>query len=323
MDGNYIFIGMVFVAAVLLAQGLIVPAFGESRQVRKRLEQRLAQIDRSQELEGITSILREKYLAELSPLEKWMETLPMMEDLTALIEQGGHSYRAYRVVFLAIALGIGGSFAIWSLTRIELLALATLLAGFAMPFFKLRMDRNTRFSRFEEQLPDAIDVMRRALMAGHPFNASIQLVAEDMEEPIGGELQQTFNDINYGNDVRRAMLGLLARVPSVTVMALVTSVLVQRETGGNLAEVLEQIAGVIRSRFRFHRRVKTLSAEGRMSAWVLAAVPLALFAVMSALTPDYFPVLLESEIGKQLVTFTFFWACIGIYFLRKIIRIDV
>jgi tight adherence protein B len=178
-------------------------------------------------------------------------------------------------------------------------------------------------AKFEEQLPDAIDVIRRALMAGHPFNAALNIVAEDMDDPIASELRVTFADINYGNDVRRAMLGLLARVPSVSVMALVTSVLVQRETGGNLAEILSQISGVIRSRFRFQRRVKTMSAEGRMSAWVLAMVPLGLFFAMSIITPDYFPVLLEDPLGQTVVTITFIWASIGVYFIRNIIRIDV
>ena len=129
--------------------------------------------------------------------------------------------------------------------------------------------------------------------------------------------------MNYGNDARRALFGLLTRVPSITVMALVTSVLVQRETGGNLAEILEQISKVIRSRFRFQRRVKTLSAEGRMSGWVLAMVPLVLFAIISVTTPDYLPVLLSDPTGQIVVAFTFVWACIGILLMRKIIRIEV
>ena len=103
-------------------------------------------------------------------------------------------------------------------------------------------DRNRRMDRFEEQLPDAIDAMKRALRAGHPFGAALKLVAEDMDEPIAREFDLTFADINYGNDTRRAMLGLLQRMPSLTVMALVTAVLVQKETGGNLVEILDQIA---------------------------------------------------------------------------------
>ena len=122
-----------------------------------------------------------------------------------------------------------------------------------IPFLTIGMDRTKRMATFEEQLPDAIDTMKRALRAGHPLSAALKFVADEMDDPVSAEFELTFGDINYGNDVRRAMLGLLARVPSVTVMALVTSILVQKETGGNLAEILENISGVIRGRFRFQR----------------------------------------------------------------------
>ena len=177
--------------------------------------------------------------------------------------------------------------------------------------------------KFEEQLPDAIDSMKRALRAGHPFSAAIKLVSEDMDDPVAREFELTFADINYGNDMRRAMLGLLQRMPSVTVMALVTSVLVQKETGGNLAEILEQISRVIRSRFRFQRKVRTLSAEGRLSAWILAMVPFVLFVVISFTTPTYLPVLLEDPIGRKLIGVGFTLGVIGIYWIRNVIRVDV
>jgi tight adherence protein B len=177
--------------------------------------------------------------------------------------------------------------------------------------------------KFEEQLPDAIDIMKRALRAGHPFASTLKLVATDMDKPVAEEFEMTFNDISYGNDMRRAMLGLLERVPSVTVMALVTSILVQKETGGNLAEVLEQIAKVIRGRFRFQRKVMTLTAEGRMSAWVLALVPLVLFATIWVTTPSYLPILFEDPRGQNLIIYGCVSGVIGIAWIRKIIRIEV
>ena len=178
-------------------------------------------------------------------------------------------------------------------------------------------------TKFEEQLPDAIDSMKRALKAGHPLGAAIKLIAEDMEDPIAREFELTFADINYGNDLRRAMLGLLQRVPSVTVMALVTSILVQKETGGNLAEILEQISSVVRGRFRFQRRVKTLAAEGKMSAWILALIPFGLFALITISSPDYLPVMLEHETGQKMIMGGAGLGIIGIFWIRKIIRVDV
>jgi tight adherence protein B len=211
----------------------------------------------------------------------------------------------------------------WLVTRMPYVAAAAPLIGGSMPFLKIFRDRANRFARIEEQLPDAIDIIRRALMAGHPFNASLKLVSQDMGDPIAREFELTFADINFGNDVRRAMLGLLARVPSVTIMAFVTAVLVQKETGGNLAEILNQIGHVVRGRFRFQRRVRTLSAEGRMSAWVLALVPLILFGAMAIINPDYLPLLFEEPIGQKLAAGAFVWAGIGIYWIRRIIRIDI
>lgn len=321
-EGTFIFIGLVFAAAFFLAQGTVVPVFGENRQVAKRLKQRLAQIDRTQD-DAITSLLRERSLKHLSPLERKLESLPWLESLSAHIAQSGNSILAYRLVLIAAALMVVGGLVTWQISRSPELGLAAAFAGAVLPFMKIAWDRTQRFAKLEEQLPEAIDVMRRALKAGHPFNGTLKMVADDMEQPIAREFELTFADINYGNDVRRAMLGLLSRVPSVTVMALVTSVLVQKETGGNLAEILGQISGVIRGRFRIQRRVKTLSAEGRMSAWVLAMVPLVLFGALMVITPDYLPVLFNDPFGQKLIGFAVVWSMIGIYFIRRIIRIEV
>lgn len=318
-----IYLGLVFVAVFLLSQGMIVPAFGTSRKARKKLKQRVEEIDSLSQEQTISSLLRERYIRKLSPMERRLEELPGMESLRRLIEQSGHRILAYRLILLSVALAGVAAFVVWTFSQMPWAAPIGLLIGGSLPFFKIGRDRAQRFTRFEEQLPDAIDVMRRALMAGHPFNATLKLVADDMQDPVAREFDLTYADISYGNDVRRAMLGLLARVPSVTVMALVTSILVQKETGGNLAEILDQIAKVIRSRFRFQRRVRTLSAEGRMSAWVLALVPLILFGAMMIINPDYLPMLMDDPLGRRLALFAFVWGGIGIYFIRRIIRIEV
>jgi tight adherence protein B len=321
--GLLIFLGLVFGAVFLLAQGMIVPVFGESARTRRLLQQRLRKIQAETEHHELTSLLREKYLRQLTPLERQLESLPAMEALARLIEQAGHTILAHRLVLLAILLGIVAAAIGWSLTRMLVVAAALGVAGLAAPFLKIVRDRKKRVEKFEEQLPDAIDVMKRALRAGHPFNSALRLVSEDMDDPIATEFKTTFADINYGTDVRRAMLGMLLRIPTVSMMAMVTAVLVQKETGGNLAEIFEQIAGVIRGRFRFHRRVRTLSAEGRLSAWILMLVPLVLFAVVSFTTPDYLPVLLEHELGKKIIMVAVFMGVVGVFWIRKIIRIEV
>ena len=172
-------------------------------------------------------------------------------------------------------------------------------------------------------MPEAIDVIQRALKAGHPFSQCLKLVAEDMDEPIAREFELTFADISYGNDPRRALLGLLQRVPSVSVTALITAVLVQRETGGNLAENLARISSVIRGRFRFQRKVKTLSAEGRMSGWVLTMMPLVLFGAMWLMQPHYITLLTDHPRGPTLIYAAVGWGTIGVLWIRRLVRIEV
>ena len=322
-EGLMIFLAMVFVAVALLSQGLIVPVFSESRQMRKRLQSRLDEVENESGEESFSSLLRQKYLRDLSPFERQLEDLPAMQYLARVIAQGGHKFLAYRVALLAAVLAIVGAIVTWVMMRSIPFAFLGLAMGGGLPFFKIFRDRANRIQVFEEQLPDAIDMVKRALRAGHPFSGAIKLVADEMDDPVAGEFGTTFADINYGNDSRRAMLGLLQRVPSVTVMALVTSVLVQRETGGNLAEILERISAVIRGRFKLQRKVKTLSAEGRMSAWILALVPLVLFAVIWITSPDYLPMLLEEEAGQKMIIYGVVSGIIGIYWVKKIIRIEV
>ena len=323
MNGSTIFIVMIFVTVFLLMQGLVVPAFGESAQARKRLKKRLAKIGSVDGEESYTSLVRKKHLKKLSPVERFLENLPVCASLGKLIEQAGHSILAHRLILLCLTLAAVAGYVAWLITRMPIAAIGIAAIAFAVPILKIRRDRDQRIAKFEEQLPDAIDVMKRALKAGHPFSSTLKLVAEDMDAPIAREFEITFNDISYGNDMRRAMLGLLTRVPSVTVMALVTSILVQKETGGNLAEVLEQIAKVIRGRFKLQRKVKTFTAEGRMSAWVLALVPLALFATIWITTPDYLPVLIEDPRGQKMVIYGCISGVIGITWIRRIIRVEV
>jgi tight adherence protein B len=313
--------GMIFIAVLLLVQGFLVPAFGENRQVQKRLRKRLRAISAEAQRSEI-SLVRRKYLRELSPLERALESLPGMERVERLIEQAGREIPAYRVVLYSICLGgIAGAAGIHLLP--PLLGGLLGLGVAAFPFWRLTRARAKRLARFEEQLPDALIIMSRALRAGHPFSDAMHLVAEEMDEPIAGEFRTTFMEINYGGEVRTAMLGLLRRVQSVTVMVFVTSVLIQKETGGNLAELLDGLAAVVRDRFRFQRKVRTLSAQGRMAAWILSLLPFVLAGVLTLVSPNFIPMLTQDPVGRQLVVVAFVLIVIGILWMRRIVRIEV
>lgn len=315
-----IFLGMVFVAVFLLMQSFMVPAFGENRQARKRLKQRLRAVadspERRERLEAMRGTV------ERSALAQAIESLPGMQHLEQLIEQSGRELQPYRVVLLALTLAV----LVGLLFGQGLSPLFGVLAGLfaaTLPVLVLLRDKARRLARFEEQLPDALMIMSRALRAGHPFSDAMKLVAEEMPDPVGQEFRRTFMEINYGGDVRSALGGMLGRVSSVTVMVFVTSVMIQKETGGNLAELLDGLSSMIRDRFRFQRKLRTLSAEGRLAAWVLSLLPFALAGVLSLVSPNFLPMLTGHPLGQKMIMASFVMVIIGIFWMRRIVRIDV
>ncbi len=322
-SGLLVFLGLLAGAVFLLSQALFVPAFGTDARMQRLLRRKLHQIGAFEAHSEVSLLLRQKYLQQLSPLERRLESLPLMERLARFIEQSGRTILAHRLVLLAVLLGVAAFVLVLGAYPNWLVALLAAGMAGAIPFVVIYRDRQARLAKFEEQLPDAVDIMKRALRAGHPFNSCLKLVADDMEPPIAREFELTFADVNYGNDLRQALLGMLARVPSSNLMAVVTAVLIQKESGGNLAEIFDRISQVIRARFRFGRRVRTLSAEGRLSAWILALVPIALFAVIWIMTPEYLPPLLHDPLGQKMIVGACILLVAGVLWMRKIIRIEL
>jgi tight adherence protein B len=318
-----VFLIMISVAVFLLVWNLMVPVFGAERKAAKRLKSRLRRIATQENRASAAQMLRDKYIRKLSPFERMLETLPGMDRLALLIEQSGRNTPAHRVLLLSIAIALAGGVIAWYSTNNYLVGLVAAVVLAAIPFLKINFDRSKRLTKFEEHLPEAMDIMVRALKAGHPFTETLKLVAEEMEQPISTEFGITFADINYGLDVKRAFLNLLERVPNITLMTVVTAVIVQRETGGNLAETLANISSIVRGRFRFQRKVRTLSAEGRMSAWILVLIPFVLFVGLMVTSPDYLTLLITEPAGIKLLSIAFTMIIIGIFWLKRIIRIEV
>jgi tight adherence protein B len=322
-DTVLIFLALVFGAVFLLTQSIAVPTFGTGRQESRKLKQRLGHLaDEYQSIQQ-TSLVREKYLKHLSPLEMWLESLPGMMRLDIFIERSGHKLPAYRLVLLSLLLGLFGSGLAWALNRHGLLILAVAVILAALPTLKLKRDLSKRFAKFEEQLPEALDVMTRALRAGYPFNETLNLVATDMENPIAGEFRIIFDEVNFGVDMRWALRNLVERIPSMSLMAITTSVLVQRETGGNLAETFENIGKLIRSRFKFQRRMLTMTAEARISALVLVMLPFILFAMLSFISPDYIAKLIYDPLGRKVLSYGIGLLIIGNIWIRKLISMEI
>jgi tight adherence protein B len=318
-----IFIAMVFVIGFLMAQSFVRPLMGSSRGARRKLRERIRNLSADTDAGRHVSLVRQRYLKDLSPLEARLLGLPGMDALQTLIDQAGSSQLPHRLVLSSLVFGVAagavaGTVFGWGLGVLLIAALAG-----AAPILMLKRKRAQRLARFEEQLPDALTVAARALRAGLPFNEALNLVSQEMKEPAAKEFGIVFTEINYGGDARAALLGLLERVPSVAVMAMVTSVLIQRETGGNLAEVLDKLSNIVRERFRFQRSVRTLSAEGRLGAWILSLLPFVMAGILTAINPEFIPMMTQDPTGRKLVLVAFGLIVVGILWLRRIVNIDV
>ncbi len=318
-----VFLILVFGAVFLLTQFIVVPTFGTGRQESKRLRRRMSVLVGQYQANSPILLVREKYLRKLSPLEKWLESLPGMDRLETFIERSGHAFPAYRLVLASLLTALAGAAAAWLSTRHWLIVAASFAIAGWIPAMKLKRDLARRFDKYEEQLPEALDIMTQALRGGSPFNETLLLVATEMDDPIAGDFRIAFDELNYGVDMETALHRLLDRTPSMSLTAVVTTVLVQRETGGNLAESFENTSRLIRSRFRFRRRVTTLTAEARLSSWVLALLPFVLYAALSTMNPEYMKIMTQNTLGLKLIVSGLVLLIVGNLWIRKLMSMDI
>jgi tight adherence protein B len=205
------------------------------------------------------------------------------------------------------------------------LALRIMLAlpALGVPYFLVRRARARRLSRIEHQLPDAADFIARALRAGHSFTNVLQIVGNELPEPLSSEFRIAREEINYGVPMGEALHNMAERIPLTDLRYLIIAVLIQRESGGNLAEILGNISTIIRSRLKLVAQVRVLSAEGRMSAWILGLLPFAVMLMLALLTPDYVSLLWTDPTGVRLLWYAAGMILFGVLWLRKLIRIRI
>lgn len=323
LEFETVFVIMMATAALLLFQAFVVPAFGENGRAKRRMKSRLREVVGQGEAPRRNSLVREKYLKELPIWAQRLESLPGMESLGRVIEQAGRETPSHRLLLKCIVIAALAGFLMLLFTQKTGLSIVMGVITGAIPLIRLHSQRNARLADFEEQFPDALSTMSRALKAGYPFTETLKLVASELDEPVAREFEITFNDVNYGGDLRSALSGLLLRIPSVTVMAFVSAVTIQKDTGGNLAELFDKLERVIRGRYKFKRTLKTLTAEGRLAAWIMSFFPVCLGAILSMVNPDLMPMLLYDPTGQKLIITAFFLMMAGILWMRKIVRVDV
>ena len=323
MSDQTIVILMIFAIVFLMAQSFVRPIMGNSARARQRLRERIRNLSGDQQADRHLSLVRERYLKDLSPLEVRLLALPGMDRLQTLIDQSGVEMLPYRLVLICIGAGAAGvGVGAWFLGPTPFLALIGAI-GTALPILLLQRKRTQRLDLFEEQLPDALTVMSRAMRAGLPFTEALRLVSQELKEPVAKEFGIVFTEINYGGDARSALLEMLERVPTVAVMSMVTAILIQRDSGGNLAELLDKLATVVRQRFRFQRSVRTLTAENRLGAWLVSLMPFFMAGAISTINPEFFAMLTEDPVGRELILWAFGLMLVGVVWLRIIVKVDV
>jgi len=322
MSPQLIFLLLVFAAVVLLSQTLFVSVYSPQRANTKRLKkhlQSLALKDKSLE----KNLLLNNKVNKLPPFTRWLESLSWISDLTYKMEISGSKLLGHQYLFLALVVSTILSLVCFFFSNdglFSLLCFLLVLLGFHI---KLNRDMNNRMEKIEEQFPEAMDVLKRGLQAGYAFSDAIKLVFEEMDGHLADEFKILFNRINFGNDIKTALLNFVKRVPSTSAMAFSSAVAIQKTTGGNLAENIDKLSKVIRQRFTFKRKIKTLSAEGRLSGWILVLMPFALFAVLYLTSPSYVAELTSTPAGLNLLKWGGVGMLAGIYWINKLIQIEV
>jgi tight adherence protein B len=316
---------LAFVVGVAIVVGLFLAATKvPGAMAQRRLEQRLEEISAFQqdavETPGV-SLLKQGKAGPLAALDRLAgDRGPALQ---RWIEQSGTKISVGTLLVMSLVTALVGALAVSLFTRAPFSMPLGAAAGFAIPFLVLKMKRRRRLLTFEEQFPEALDLISRALKAGHAFATGLKMVADEMPEPVGPEFRKTFDEQNFGLPLKDALDNLSTRVPSLDVRFFATAVLIQRETGGNLSEILENLSQVVRERFKILRQVRVYTAHGRMTGWVLMALPAFLAIALMFINPDHMNLLFRERMGQQMLMAAVIMQLFGYFWIQKVIKIEV
>jgi tight adherence protein B len=318
----YLLIGVgIFVFVVLLIEGGYF-AFRALRNSEEKMIKRRLQALTSLEYDNV-DIVRKRVFSEVPWFNRNLIKLRQIEHLGLLLEQAGSRHPlGYYLLISALLFITGFTVGAW----LKLNYLVSLLGGVflaSLPTGLILVKKGKRMKKFQSQLPEALDLVARALRAGHAFSGALKMVADEMGDPVGSEFDKTLNEINFGVGVAEALKNLANRVDCIDLKFFVIAVVIQRETGGNLAEILENIARIIRERFKLYGRIRILAAEGKLSAIILTALPFVTALVLFLANPEYIQILTRDPIGRGLSGFGILLMMVGIFSMRKMIAIKV
>jgi tight adherence protein B len=319
------------VLAFVVGVGLVMGGYTASAKLpqmlkQRRLDARLQEV--SQPLDR-TDDAPKKMLVKVQkegPLPAFDRMLGGTERgsaLTQWIEQSGMKVSLSGVMLIALGLAVLLALVGVAVARSRWGLPVGAALGFAVPFIVLKVKRGRRMAAFEEQFPEGLDLIARALKAGHAFATGLKMVADEMPDPVGPEFRKTFDEQNFGLPLKDALDNLTHRMPLLDVRFFSTAVLIQRETGGNLAEILENLGHVVRERFKILRQVRVYTAHGRFTGYVLLALPAVLCIALSFINPEHMNLLFRERIGQYMLMGALGMQTIGYLWIKQVIKIEV
>jgi tight adherence protein B len=318
----YLFVVLGFLAVVLFLEGVYLAWNAYTGPEAKRIEKRLQAMSAGANQKS-ASLVKQRMLAQTPGVERLLLLIPRVHQLDRLILQSGIRFSVLQFLGLMLLAVFGGLLIAYMLRLPVLMMIAAGAVGGILPLLYLQGSKHNRMNVVEEQLPNALDLLGRAMMAGHAFPSGLQMVGSEMPDPIASEFRIVFDEINYGISTQEALMNLTTRVPSTDLSYFVIAVLIQRETGGNLAELLSNISQLIRARLKLMGTVRVLSAEGRLSAWILTLLPFVLGLVLHLMNPEFLSVLWTDPMGQKMVAVALLMMVIGIFSMWRIIKIRV
>lgn len=324
MDWDYaIFLLVCFLAVVLLLEGGYLLWQDTGSAEARQLERRLRALQAGGNGTRASPLIKAREADTVGVLGRLLLRLPRAALLERMLQQAGVAMATSRFLLGVLLLVAAVLLSALALRQPPWLAAALALGSALLPFLWLSLCRAKRLERLEAQLPDAVELIARALRAGHAFPPALQMVAEELPDPVGGEFGIAFEEINYGIPVSDAMLNLATRVPSEDLRFFAVAVILQRETGGNLAEILDNIGKLIRERFKLLGTIRVLSAEGKLSAWILTLLPFATALMIHLVSPGFMEVLWKDPMGFRMVMASLLAMAVGVVWMWRIVKIRV
>lgn len=316
---------VVFVTCLFLTYALYLISSRGSDKKRALLKERLAEAIRTSagSSDAEVQLAREELLSEIPWLNRSLVKIEITSRIKRMIDQADLNITVMRLVMFAGIAGALGFLATSMVSPSRLLQLVVGVLAGSFPFLHVMAKRKKRMKRFLQLLPDTLDLMSRGLSAGHAFTEALHMVATEMPEPIASEFRKTYDEQNLGLSLKLALENLVHRMPLLDLRMCVTAILIQRETGGNLSELLEKVAHTIRERFRIQEDLKTLTLSSRWSAWLLCALPIGLALYMSAMNPTYMEVMWRDPRGHRLLALAAIMQVLGMLMVRKIMQIKI